>query len=160
MSLRGLGTFSPIDERDTVAWRLVEADLISSTVALAELAYGKVRPAYYTDEPAAILERLFSLVDYRDLTILGGAVWLRAQRSFRKFGRISWDDLTSSNRESHNVVAFYRKHGVGVGLQAEESARRLLAVRAALNEVSDSRKRMADAYAKAHEAVRGVVGVD
>jgi hypothetical protein len=125
-----------LDERDTLAWRLCEADLVSGAIELSELARDGIPPARqqnFPEPPVQILERLFAAVAPTDLTRMGGGIWIRAQRSWRKHGVISWDHIRSGTPEAtRGVTRFYEDYGMGLGLQAPVAAERLLQLRAAL----------------------------
>lgn len=152
----------PLSDGDTVAWRLLEADLVSGAIELAELGnHGipEARKHNFPESPIAILERLLAAVEPEDLTRMGGGIWLRTRRAWSRHKRLSWELIASAAPEAtQRTINFYRIYGMGIGLQAPDAARRLLSLRTALDSHTRALNAAVEALQEASTAVRGVAG--
>lgn len=151
-----------LSDHDTVAWRLLEADLVSGAIELAELVVEGIpeaRKTNFPEAPAVILERLLANVEPDDLTRMGGGIWIRTRRAWAKHKRLSWDLIASgAPAPTQQTINYYRTYGMGLGLQAPGAANRLLLLRSALDQHARAMNAAVAALEEASEAVRGVVG--
>lgn len=140
--------------------RYLESDLLTGAVELSGLHRHGVPPLRrqnFSEAPGAILERLLATVEPRDLSVSAGALWARARAVWKQHGKLTWDLLESgANPATRKASAWMREHGLGLGLHAPGAAKRLLALRSAIEAYDGAQDHIARAAEAVEDALRGV----
>lgn len=135
---------------------LLEADLVTGAVALAELhehGIPEIRRPNFNEPPAAVLDRLM-YVSPSVFTPGGRPVWTRCRRAWRTHRHIRWEQADNGSP----TATFYANHGMFLPLHAEPAAKKLLAVRASLDGIAEAREQITDSLAHAHKVLGEVTG--